>query len=76
MNKALVTGANGFVGTAVCHALAEYGINVIAVIKDEGEDISQLNDVAGIRLEYSSTASGVLRGNKENDGVDAGLRTL
>ena len=32
MKKVLVTGANGFIGSALCRGLSEKGISVIAVV--------------------------------------------
>ena len=40
MNKAIVTGANGFVGTAVCKELSDQGVEVIAIIRHPDEVIS------------------------------------
>ena len=52
MKKAIVTGANGFVGTAVCKELSENGIEVIAIVRSSDENISQIADLAGIRIIY------------------------
>ncbi len=52
MKKAIVTGANGFVGTALCAELSGSGVQVIAVIKDKQEDISRIKDIQGIRIVY------------------------
>ncbi len=35
MKKAIVTGANGFVGSALTHELVNNGIEVIALDRDE-----------------------------------------
>ena len=53
MNKAIVTGANGFVGTALCKALSDANIAVIAVIRSETEDIAQIEKLKGLRIVYS-----------------------
>ena len=42
MKKAIVTGANGFVGTAVCKELSERGVEVIAVVRHPDEVISSI----------------------------------
>ena len=42
MTKALVTGANGFIGSALCDHLVEQGIEVIGVIRNEHSDISRI----------------------------------
>lgn len=39
MKKAIVTGANGFVGTALCRELYKQGIQVIAIVRNKGEFI-------------------------------------
>ena len=41
MMKAIVTGANGFVGTAVCKALAAKGVEIIAIVRNEEEDVQR-----------------------------------
>lgn len=50
MKKAVVTGANGFIGTALCRALSEKGTQVIAVVRDEKEGIAVLGALPGIRI--------------------------
>lgn len=40
MNTAIITGANGFVGTWLSKELTGKGVKVFAVIKDEKENIS------------------------------------
>lgn len=52
--KAVVTGANGFVGTWLVKELASHGVKVYAVIKDENEDISAIKDIDGIEIVYCS----------------------
>lgn len=52
MNKVIVTGANGFIGTALCKELSSRGVETIAVIRDESEDISQIADLHGIKIVY------------------------
>ena len=54
MKKAVVTGANGFLGTALCKALAEDNIEVIAVVKDEQENIMGINALPGVRVVFCS----------------------
>ena len=57
MKKAIVTGANGFVGTAVCKELSNNGIEVIAIIRNEEENISAIKDLNGIRIVYADLAA-------------------
>ena len=52
MKKAIVTGANGFVGTAVCKELSEQGVEVIAVIRNKEENISVIEDLPLLRIVY------------------------
>ena len=47
MKRVIVTGANGFVGSAVCKELSKNGIHVTAVIrnKDYSSDIFGMNNI-------------------------------
>lgn len=56
MKKAIVTGANGFVGTAVCKELSERGVEVIAIIRNEEEIIDSIKDLPKIRIVYADLA--------------------
>ena len=53
MRKAIVTGANGFIGTALCRELSNQGISVIAVVRNEEENISNIENLKGLRVVYS-----------------------
>lgn len=53
MKKAIVTGANGFVGTALCRALCRQGIQVIAVVRNKTEFIRKTKDLPGLTVVYS-----------------------
>lgn len=53
MKKAIVTGANGFVGTAVCRELTNQGVEVIAVVRHPDEAVSGIANHNGIRIVYS-----------------------
>lgn len=50
MKKVVVTGANGFVGSAVCRALAARGVQILAIVKDEKEDVSSILSLKGIQI--------------------------
>lgn len=52
MRKAVVTGANGFVGTAVCNELAQQGVEVIAVVRHPDEPIASIANNEKIRIVY------------------------
>lgn len=51
MRKVIITGANGFVGTALCKELSNRGeIDIIAVVRNLNVDVSQLESIAGVRI--------------------------
>ncbi|HCA04775.1 MAG TPA: epimerase [Ruminococcaceae bacterium] len=52
MKKAIVTGANGFVGSHLCAELCKNDVEVIAVIKDENENIDNIRDLNGLSVVY------------------------
>lgn len=52
MKKAIVTGANGFVGTAVCKELSDRGVEVIAIVRHPDEIISSIEGIRGLRIVY------------------------
>lgn len=55
MKRVIVTGANGFVGSAVCKELSKNGIHVTAVIrnKDYSSDIFGMNNINIVCLDLS-----------------------
>lgn len=57
MKKAIVTGANGFVGTAVCKELSKHGVEAIAVVRHPDEVISSIAQTSGIRIIYSDLSN-------------------
>ena len=52
MKKAIVTGANGFVGSNVCKKLCENGVEITAVIKDENENIENIKALNNLDIVY------------------------
>lgn len=52
MKKAIVTGANGFVGYWLLRELQRNGVHVTAVIKDENEDISMFSEFDDMDVVY------------------------
>lgn len=52
MKKVIVTGANGFVGSNVCRELDSEGVRIIAIIKDENENIDSIKDLANVEIVY------------------------
>lgn len=56
MKKAIVTGANGFVGTALVKELSARKIEVIAVVRDAKENVSEIAGLPGLRIVYCDLA--------------------
>lgn len=52
MKTAIVTGANGFVGSALCRELSKAGTEIFAIIKDEQEDVSAIAKLSGLHIIY------------------------
>lgn len=52
MKKAIVTGANGFVGYWLLRELQKNGVHVTAIIKDENENISKLSEFNDVDIVY------------------------
>ncbi len=57
MKKAIITGANGFIGTAVCRELSEQGVEVIAIVRYPDGVISSIAENKGIRIVYSDLSN-------------------
>lgn len=52
MKKAIVTGANGFVGSNVCKELSKNGVEVYAIVKDTNENISNIKALENLKIVY------------------------
>ncbi len=52
MKTAIVTGANGFIGTALLQELTDCGNAVYAVIKDKNENIDAIVGLPGVKIIY------------------------
>ena len=52
MRTAIVTGANGFVGSALLKELTGHGFEVYAVVKDERENIDAIAGLPGVKILY------------------------
>ena len=56
MKKAIVTGANGFVGSAVCKELSDKGVEVLAIIRHPDEPVANISGLKGLRIIYCDLA--------------------
>lgn len=52
MKTAIVTGANGFIGSALLRELASHDVSVIAVVKNSSSDISSIKGIPGVEIVY------------------------
>ena len=52
MKHAIVTGANGFIGSALIHTLEANGIAVTAVVRNQQSDLSRIMDIRGLNIVY------------------------
>lgn len=52
MKKVIVTGSNGFIGTALCKALSEKGIDIIAIVRNKEENIAKIEDIPNLKIVY------------------------
>lgn len=50
MKKAIVTGASGFLGRYLIKELTRNGVEVIAVVKDDKSDVSELQELSMVRI--------------------------
>jgi nucleoside-diphosphate-sugar epimerase len=52
VRKAIVTGANGFVGYWLVSELVKHDVTVLAVVKDENENISMFDGMSRVQVIY------------------------
>lgn len=52
MEKVIVTGANGFVGTELLRILSDKNIKVYAIIKNKNEDIDKIQKLPNVAIIY------------------------
>lgn len=70
MNKAIVLGANGFIGSHLSKALSDKGVNVIALV-DGRFDYSFVKKIKGVEtIEFSLSDIDKLNGNERILGAD------
>lgn len=52
MNRVIVTGANGFVGSAVAKELSAHGVQVWTVVRNEASDITSIANLPNVNIVY------------------------
>ena len=52
MKKVIITGANGFIGTALCRELSTKNIQVTAIVRDQESNIDNIRKIPGISIVY------------------------
>lgn len=52
MKKAIVTGANGFIGSALVHELSQRGVETLAVVRSRESDIANIAELPGVQIVY------------------------
>lgn len=50
MNSAIITGANGFVGTALVKELSIRGMSITAVVRNEQSDVAEIQGLPGVQI--------------------------
>jgi UDP-glucose 4-epimerase len=56
VKKAIVSGANGFIGTALCRELSEHGTETIAIVRNENENYDSIAGLENVRIVFSDLA--------------------
>ena len=70
MKRAIVTGANGFVGTWLVKELVQKNVDVVAVIKDEKENITELKALDRVEIVYCELKDIKSLAEKNLEGAD------
>ena len=52
MKTAVITGANGFIGTALCRLLNEKRIHTFAIVRSEKSDVSEIQSLPYVHVVY------------------------
>lgn len=52
LQRVIVTGANGFVGSGVCKELTSQGVSVVAIVRNEKSNIEKIKDLSGLQIVY------------------------
>lgn len=56
MKSAVVTGANGFIGSALLRELSRQGVSVVAVVRSIGSNIEGIQSIPGVKIVYCELA--------------------
>jgi len=51
--KAIVTGASGFLGSALCKELSDEGYEIIAIVHNSKSNISSIENIKGVNIFYN-----------------------
>ena len=57
MRKAIVTGANGFVGTWLVKELVSNGVEVTAIVRESAKRLENIKDLKGVKIIYNDIAN-------------------
>lgn len=52
MKKAIVTGANGFIGTNLLKLMSDAGIQIFAIVRSENSDVGKIASLPGVKIIY------------------------
>lgn len=52
LKNALVTGANGFIGSWLCKELSEKGVSVTAIVRNQDSDVSEISKLKNLKVIY------------------------
>lgn len=56
MTSVVVTGANGFIGSALLRELSKNGISVFAIVRNSASDTSEIQNLPGVKIIYCELA--------------------
>ncbi len=67
MKKVIVTGANGFIGTALCKELVSQNIQVVAVVRSREANVDGIINLPNLTIVYCDLSRFGDLGNIIND---------
>lgn len=53
MKKAVITGANGFLGSALCRELSAQGVAITAVVRSKDSDVSRIINLKNLQIVFA-----------------------